>query len=106
MIMTMIYGTVSSEVRHILLPYDSEVWRGWGEYLRIALPASALTFIEQITIYTLAILASLLGVVELASYTIGTYVITLTNTVAVGTQQATCVLIGNSIGANNVLLAK
>ena len=46
MIMTMIYGTVSSEVRHILLPYDSEVWRGWGEYLRIALPASALTFIE------------------------------------------------------------
>ena len=84
MVMTMIYCSYSSKVRHILLPYDNEVWRGWGEYLSISLPATAMVCAEWWASYVMAILAGVLGVVDLASFTIMVYISTLLNLFSIG----------------------
>ena len=54
----------------------------------------------------LSILAGILGVVELASQTINFNMIALLFMIPLGIQEATCAIIGNCIGANNVPLAK
>ena len=54
----------------------------------------------------LAIFAGILGVIELASQIINFNVISILLTTSLGVQMATCTVIGNCIGANNVPLAK
>ena len=70
MSLTMMYGSCSSQVRHILAPFDSEAFRGWGQYLKICLPTTAMICSEMWAFEVLLILAGIIGVVELASMTI------------------------------------
>ena len=84
MSLTMMYGSCSSQVRHILAPFDSEALRGWGQYLSISLPATAMICAEWWALEVLAILAGILGVVELASQTINFNVISLLFTTSLG----------------------
>ena len=86
MIMTMIYGKCSSKVRHILMPYDVEAVRGWGEYLSISLPATAMLCAEWWALEVIAILAGILGVIELASQIINFNVISILLTTSLGVQ--------------------
>ena len=54
----------------------------------------------------MTILAGVLGVTELASYTVCTNVAVVNFMVPLGIQEATCGVVGNCIGADNVPLAK
>ena len=86
MAMTWIYGNCSSKVRHILMPYDREALRGWGEYLSISLPATAMLCAEWWALEVLAILAGILGVIQLASQIINFNMISILLTTSLGVQ--------------------
>ena len=76
-LMTIIYSNCSSDVRHILAPFDGEMLKGWGEYLSLSIPATAMLCAEWWAFELLTILAGILGVIELASQTINFSMIAL-----------------------------
>ena len=78
---------------------------GWGQYLKVSLPATAMICAELWAIHTLTFMAGALGVLEVASLTICISMLAILFSVAMGIQEAVCGLIGNCIGANNVPLA-
>ena len=83
-----------------------EAFRGWDQYLAVSIPVTIMICSEWWAFEALTIMAGILGVVELASQTISINVLATLYMVVTGIQEATCSLIGNSIGANNVPLAK
>ena len=84
MTLTITYAQCSSHVRHILVPFDMEALRDWGQYLSISLPATAMICAEWWALEVLAIFAGILGVMELASQTINFNVISLLFTTSLG----------------------
>ena len=70
----MVYGCCSSKVNKALVPINMDAFRGWGEYLRVALPSTVMMCSEWWGLEILTILAGILGVTELASITIFTSV--------------------------------
>ena len=79
---------------------------GWGEYLCISIPATVMICAEWWAFEIIELLAGILGVTELASQTLCINVTAMLFMVPLGIQEATCGLVGNCIGANNVPLAK
>ena len=83
-----------------------ETFRGWGDYLKISLPATLMICSEWWAYEILTLMSGILGVLPLASQTIFVQVCSTLFQIPVGIQEATCGIIGNCIGANNVPLAK
>jgi len=65
-------------------PYDCEAFRGWGEYLQVSLPATAMICAEWWAFEALTIMAGILGVTELASQTISLNMLALLFMVPLG----------------------
>ena len=65
LIITMIYGSCSSRIN--LVPITMDAFTGWGEYLKISLPSTAMICSEWWAFEVLTFLAGILGVAELAS---------------------------------------
>ena len=74
--------------------------------MKISLPSTAMLCSEWWAFEVLTFMGGTLGVVELASLTICLNLHALLFRVPLGITEATSALIGNSIGANNVALAK
>ena len=87
-------------------PIDIEAFRGWRPYLQISLPATLMICKEWWAFEILTVLAGVLGVTELASQTVVMTVSALLFMVPLGLQEASCSIIGNCTGANNIPLAK
>ena len=104
--LTVVYSWNSEKVKNAFAPLDIETFRGWYEYLRIAINAMVMLCSEEWAFEINSILAGILGVVELAAMTVVCSFTSLLFMVALGIQESTCALIGNCIGANNVPLAK
>ena len=103
----MIYGNCKTEIRDTLQPFWSrETFRGWGEYLKVSLPSTVMICAEWWGFQVLTIVAGTMGVVEQASFTMLTTIGAILFMAPLGIQEATCAIIGNCIGANNVPLAK
>lgn len=60
----MIYGNCSKEISPMLHYPDSESLRGWGEYLKISLPSTAMICAEWWACETLTVIAGTIGVPE------------------------------------------
>ena len=67
LIITMIYGSCSSRINIALVPITMDAFTGWGEYLKISLPSTAMICSEWWAFEVLTFLAGILGVAELAS---------------------------------------
>ena len=106
MVSVRIYGSCSSDINVALTPITKEAFMGWCEYLRVALPSTVMICAEWWAFEILTILSGILGVTSLASMTVINSVGATLFMVPLGIQEATCGIIGNCIGANNVPLAK
>ena len=65
--MTVIYTYWSETASRVLLPMDKEAFRGWREYLAIAIPATVMICAMWWASEMVLVLTGLLGVVELDS---------------------------------------
>ena len=106
MVLTSLYCYTEPNVYKVMVPFDKEAFRGWGEYLAISIPAAVMICSEYYAFEYITLAAGTLGVVELASIATVYSYSTLLFMIALGIQEGTCTLIGNCIGANNVPLAK
>ena len=70
LIITVIYCHRKPEIRKVMQPYDCETFRGWGEYLKISLPATVMICAEWWAFEILTVMAGMLGVLELSSQVI------------------------------------
>ena len=64
---TIVYTLCKPETREVLQPYDSEVFRGWGEYLSVSGPATLMICAEWWVKRFLTVLAGILGLQQLAA---------------------------------------
>ena len=62
-----IYTCCNPETRKVWQPYSCEVFRGWGEYLKISAPATLMLCAEFWAFELLTVFAGILGVMELAA---------------------------------------
>ena len=62
-----IYTCYNPETRKVWQPYSCEVFRGWGEYLKISAPATLMMCAEFWAFELLTVFAGILGVMELAA---------------------------------------
>ena len=67
LLVTIIYTFCKPETRKVLQPYDWEVFRGWGEYLNVSIPAAVMICAEWWAFEALMVMAGILGVLELAA---------------------------------------
>ena len=74
-----IYGSCSTEIQAALVPINSEAFRGWGSYLRISLPSTAMICSACWAFEVIALLAGNIGVNELASQVICMHIIAMTS---------------------------
>ena len=66
----MIYGNCSEKIRPALSMPNSESFRGWGEYLKVALPSTVMLCAEWWAFLLLTLISGTMGVPELASQTL------------------------------------
>ena len=66
----MLYGNCSKDIRPALSMPDRETFRGWGEYLKVSLPSTAMICAEWWSFETLTVIAGILGVNQQASQVI------------------------------------
>ena len=105
-IVVIVYGQLTPKIRRCLRPFDREAFRGWGEYLAISLPSTGMICAEMWGLQVLTIIAGTLGVAEQGSQALCSIIGAVLFMAPVGVQEATCAIIGNCVGANNVPLAK
>ena len=101
-----LYARCSPQISEVLQPLDRDAFKGWGLYLKVCLPSTAMLCSEWWAFEVLTLLGGILGVMELASLTICLNLHALLFRIPLGITEATGALLGNSIGANNVPLAK
>jgi len=86
--------------------FDRNVHRNFGDYLRIGIPNMLVIFIEFTSYEIMVLLVGYLGVVEQATQIILLNFIGLPQMIAWAFQQASCAMVGQQIGANNVAQAR
>ena len=74
--------------------------------MSISIPSAVMLCSEMWAYEIMAVLAGILGVVQLDSMTINFSIMTVMYVFIIGVQEASSALIGNCIGANNIPLAK
>ena len=101
-----VYACCSSQISQTLQRVDSDAFKEWGQYLKVSLPTTIMMCSEWWAFEILTVIAGTLGVTELACQIIIMNMAATLFMVPLGIQEATCGIIGNCIGANNVPLAK
>ena len=101
-----LYARCSPQISQVLQPISCEAFRGWGLYLKVCIPSTAMLCAEWWAFEVLILMAGILGVIDLAAMALCLNVHALLFRVPLGFSEAAGALIGNSIGANNVPLAK
>jgi len=101
-----IYGLFVPEVRAAMFFPTKESFREWGSYLKLSIPSTLMLCAEWWAFEVLILLAGYIGVVEQAAQILLFNMIALMFMVALGMQEATCALVGNSVGENNIPQAK
>ena len=101
------YSFCSRTIRRALVrPTFKDVFSGWKEYLKLAVPAMLILCSEWWAYEIIAALSGVLGTTEMASMTIVITAYGIFFEIPVGTAEASCALIGYNIGAGNVDLAR
>ena len=104
---TFIYVYCSKKINKALSrPRMKETFSNWKEYLKLSIPIIVILCAEWWACELITILAGMIGVREQATYTIVVTALSTIFEVPLATGEASCALIGNCIGANNVKLAK
>ena len=103
---TMTYSFCKPEVRKCLQPFNSDSFDEWMEYIKVSSGNMIMICGEWWAFEVLTIMAGFLGVMELAAQTICFNVSPILFMIPVAMSSATCALMGNSIGANNIPLAQ
>ena len=106
LILTVIYSYCSKDVSKAIVPMNIEALRGWGEYFAISVPATVMLIAGWWAFEVIFLISGIIGPVEAASMTLITAYFPLPLMFAFGICEGTISLIGNSIGANNIPLAK
>ena len=81
-------------------------FNGWSEYLRVSLPSTLIICSEWWAFELLTVISGLISIEAQAVQTLVTSGCAILFEIPLGYQEATCAIIGNCIGANNVPLAK
>ena len=102
----MIYANCSKEVKPAHFMPGAEALRGWCDYMKVALPSAVMICAEWWAFEAFVIIAGTLGVVEQASQIVIQSIIILLFCTPQGIRAATCSIIGNCIGADNIPFAK
>ena len=102
----MVYGSCSKNIRPAMTFPDRDTFRGWCEYLQVALPVTAMYCAEVWAFEILVLIAGTLSVSQQAAQVILLSYVELLIMVALGIQETASGIFGNCIGANNVPLAK
>ena len=106
LIITMVYCNCNTQIRRVIKFPDRTALSGWKEYLRISLPSTLIICSEWWAFEVLTVISGLISIEAQAVQTIVTSGCAILFEIPLGFQEATCAIIGNCIGANNVTLAK
>ena len=83
--LTTLYCYFDYSISEVMVPYDMEALRGWGEYLSISIPAAVMICAEYYAFEFITIAAGMLGIIELATITMVYSYSTLLYMTALGT---------------------
>lgn len=84
LMITMTYCRCRPEIREVLQPFSMDALSGWGQYLKVSLPATAMICAELWAIHAMTFMAGALGVLEVASLTICISILAILFSVAMG----------------------
>jgi MATE family multidrug resistance protein len=104
-LVTAIYMLSIKTLRESLQWPNKDSFTNWGEYLRISLPSAVMMVAEGWAYSILGVFAGLIGVIDMASYTL---LLNLNGNLfrtCMGIQSVACAIIGEQIGANRAPLA-
>jgi multidrug resistance protein, MATE family len=93
-------------IRKALFMPDSRVFSGWREYLGISVPATIMICAEWWAFELFVVASSYLGVDQLAANVVMQNIAFLMFMFPQGFLEGICCLVGSSIGADNVPLAR
>ncbi len=94
----LVYILQAERCRKCVVPPCREMLVGWREYLKVALPATAMIAFEWWTYEILNVLCGRLGRVALCAHAIGMYVTNMVYLVCLGIASGTGALVGNAVG--------
>lgn len=92
--------------RRAMLWVQAEAWRGWGEYLKVALPSTLQLTSEWWFWELCALVVGYLGTVQLAAHVAALQVVYLCAVPAIGIASAAAALVGGALGADDPDRAK
>ena len=97
-----VYQSCIPSLREAVFWPTAEAWLNWGEYIKLAIPSIMVALAEQLPIEGLVIMAGLVNSTEQAANVIIVQLLLVTFTMTSGIVDASCTVIGNSIGGNKV----
>ena len=106
LLILIVYTVSSKQLRRSVQPLNKLTFEGWFVYMSVSLPTVGIICSNGWAYELYTLLSSILGVKELATMTICVAMHTVFWRLPLGLSEASCSLIGNSIGANNPKLAK
>lgn len=83
-----------------------DVFKGWGQYLGLAFPSLLMTCLEWWGFEIMNLLTGRIGVVDLGANVIAFNYVNFIYLACIGIGTASCTLVGNSIGEDNIKNAK
>jgi len=105
LMITVIYMISIKPLRESLQWPNKDSFANWGEYLRISLPNMVMLVAEGWAFNILGVFAGLVGVIDMASFTLLLSLNSVVFSASLGIQSAACAIIGEQIGANRAHLA-
>lgn len=106
-LLTLGYIMYNKQTARVLArPSLKSLTTGWKEYLKLSLPVILILGSEWWAYELITVLAGLINTEAQAAQTLISICVSVFFEVPLGTSEASCALIGNCIGANNVPLAK
>ena len=104
--MTEIYAQCLPHIHDCFFWPDATSLSNWREYFALGVPTTIILCAECFAWQFLGVFSGHLGVQNQATMMILMQIAFMINTTCLGMQEAACVLIGNQIGAMNVVLAR
>lgn len=93
-------------MRDTIQPFSWEDFKGWGEYLKVAIPALLLQLIEWWSFELSTIICAFISIDLLAAQSVMMNYALMMYMVSLGSSNALATLVGNSIGMNEPRLAR
>jgi len=101
-----LYAFKSGECERTLRPITNSAFIGWTDFLKIGIPSGMMYAFESISYLIVGIFSGSFDHASLAVHQIYSNLLSLCFTIPVAIGIAACALVGNSLGANKVRLAK